>query len=172
MTSKTILAFAAAVAFASCGHNDTLVKTTTQSPQTDYAATLIANNIKAAPKGYSISIGIAKKQSAGTTTVCRDVEKALEKLEADGRFAPILTADGTEYRKPSRRAELAKAAGAELLLSIHLNYDADSSVAGEERAARLCPRARGCHGRGAEAMSCRGNSSRLWRSRRRMDCLP
>lgn len=59
MTSKTILAFAAAVAFASCGHNDTLVKTTTQSPQTDYAATLIANNIKAMPKGYSISIGIA-----------------------------------------------------------------------------------------------------------------
>ena len=59
MTSKTILAFAAAVAFASCGHNDTLVKTTTQTPQTDYAATLIANNIKAMPKGYSISIGIA-----------------------------------------------------------------------------------------------------------------
>lgn len=59
MISKTILAFAAAVAFASCGHNDTLVKTTTQSPQTDYAATLIANNIKAMPKGYSISIGIA-----------------------------------------------------------------------------------------------------------------
>ena len=55
-----------------------------------------------------------------------------EKLEADGRFAPILTTDGTEYRKPSRRAELAKAAGAELLLSIHLNYDADSSVAGFE----------------------------------------
>lgn len=59
MTSKTILAFAAAVAFASCGHNDTLVKTTTQSPQTDYAAALITDNIKAAPKGYSISIGIA-----------------------------------------------------------------------------------------------------------------
>ena len=55
-----------------------------------------------------------------------------EKLEADGRFAPILTADGTEYRKPIRRAELAKAAGAELLLSIHLNYNADSGVTGFE----------------------------------------
>ena len=40
----------------------------------------------------------------------------------------------TEYSAESinRRAELAKAAGAELLLSIHLNYDADSSVAGFE----------------------------------------
>lgn len=55
-----------------------------------------------------------------------------EKLEADGRFAPLLTADGTEYRKPIRRAELAKAAGAELLLSIHLNYNASGSVAGFE----------------------------------------
>ena len=83
MTSKTILAFAAAVAFASCGHNDTLVKTTTQSPQTDYAATLIANNIKAMPKGYSISIGIAGdtvgkpgRKSASSATMPREPSTA------------------------------------------------------------------------------------------------
>ena len=49
-----------------------------------------------------------------------------DKLARDGRFAPMLTANGTEYLKPSRRAARAKAAGAQLLLSIHLNYDADS----------------------------------------------
>ena len=53
----------------------------------------------------------------------------------DGRFAPMLTANGTEYLKPSRRAARAKAAGAQLLLSIHLNYDADSRVSGFE----CCP---------------------------------
>ena len=42
---------------------------------------------------------------------------------------------GTEYLKPSRRAARAKAAGAQLLLSIHLNYDADSRVSGFE----CCP---------------------------------
>ena len=55
-----------------------------------------------------------------------------KKLETDGRFSPALTADGTEYRKPIRRAELAKAAGAELLLSIHLNCNTDGSVSGFE----------------------------------------
>lgn len=49
-----------------------------------------------------------------------------DKLARDGRFAPMLTANGTEYLKPSRRAARAEAAGAQLLLSIHLNYDADS----------------------------------------------
>lgn len=47
----------------------------------------------------------------------------------------MLTANGTEYLKPSRRAARAKAAGAQLLLSIHLNYDADSRVSGFE----CCP---------------------------------
>ena len=55
-----------------------------------------------------------------------------DKLARDGRFAPMLTANGTEYLKPSRRAARAKAAGAQLLLSIHLNYDADSRVSGFE----------------------------------------
>ena len=55
-----------------------------------------------------------------------------DKLARDGRFAPMLTANGTEYLKPSRRAARAKAAGAQLLLSIHLNYDADSCVSGFE----------------------------------------
>ena len=58
-----------------------------------------------------------------------------DKLARDGRFAPMLTANGTEYLKPSRRAARAKAAGAQLLLSIHLNYDADSRVSGFE----CCP---------------------------------
>ena len=58
-----------------------------------------------------------------------------DKLARDGRFAPMLTANGTEYLKPSRRAARAKAAGAQLLLSIHLNYDADSCVSGFE----CCP---------------------------------
>ena len=33
------------------------------------------------------------------------------KLEADGRFRPLLTADGSAYLKPSQRAELAKNGG-------------------------------------------------------------
>ena len=48
-----------------------------------------------------------------------------DKLARDGRFAPMLTAN----------AARAKAAGAQLLLSIHLNYDADSRVSGFE----CCP---------------------------------
>ena len=53
-------------------------------------------------------------------------------LEADGRFAPMLTADGTTYLKPSERGAAAQAAGAEFLLSIHLNYDGSSASSGFE----------------------------------------
>lgn len=53
-------------------------------------------------------------------------------LEADGRFAPLLTADGTAYLKPSERGAVAQAAGAEFLLSIHLNYDGSSGSSGFE----------------------------------------
>lgn len=53
-------------------------------------------------------------------------------LAADDRFAPLLTADGTEYLKPSERGAAAQAAGAQLLLSIHLNYDGDPSSSGFE----------------------------------------
>ena len=53
-------------------------------------------------------------------------------LEADGRFAPLLTADGTAYLKPSERGAAAQAAGAEFLLSIHLNYDGSSDSSGFE----------------------------------------
>lgn len=53
-------------------------------------------------------------------------------LEADGRFAPLLTADGSAYLKPSERGAAAKAAGAQLLVSIHLNYDADPTSSGFE----------------------------------------
>lgn len=55
-----------------------------------------------------------------------------EKLTQDGRFAPMLTANGTEYLKPARRAERAKAAGAQLLLSIHMNYDSSAATSGFE----------------------------------------
>ena len=53
-------------------------------------------------------------------------------LEEDGRFAPVLTADGSAYLKPSERGAVAQAAGAQLLLSIHLNYDGDPSSSGFE----------------------------------------
>lgn len=53
-------------------------------------------------------------------------------LAADDRFAPMLTADGTEYLKPSERGAAAQAAGAQLFLSIHLNYDTSGSASGFE----------------------------------------
>lgn len=53
-------------------------------------------------------------------------------LEQDGRFAPMLTSDGTAYIKPSDRGAAAKAAGAQLLVSIHLNYDGNSTTNGFE----------------------------------------
>ena len=53
-------------------------------------------------------------------------------LAADDRFAPLLTADGTAYLKPSERGTVAKAAGAQLFLSIHLNYDGSPSSSGFE----------------------------------------
>lgn len=55
-----------------------------------------------------------------------------EKLAADDRFAPIMTADGSEYLKPSERGAIALEAGAELLVSIHLNYDGSASTSGFE----------------------------------------
>ena len=55
--------------------------------------------------------------------------------EADVTLKTATLVNGTEYLKPSRRAARAKAAGAQLLLSIHLNYDADSCVSGFE----CCP---------------------------------
>lgn len=53
-------------------------------------------------------------------------------LASDERFAPMLTADGTEYLKPSERGAAAKAAGAQLFLSIHLNYDTGGATSGFE----------------------------------------
>lgn len=53
-------------------------------------------------------------------------------LAADDRFAPLLTADGTAYLKPSERGAVAQAAGAQLFLSIHLNYDGSPSSSGFE----------------------------------------
>lgn len=55
-----------------------------------------------------------------------------DKLAADARFAPVLTADGSTYLKPSERAAAAQAAGADLLLSIHLNSDAGAATNGLE----------------------------------------
>lgn len=53
-------------------------------------------------------------------------------LAADDRFAPLLTADGSAYLKPSERGEVAARAGAQLFLSIHLNYDSSSASDGFE----------------------------------------
>lgn len=53
-------------------------------------------------------------------------------LAADDRFAPMLTADGSKYLKPSERGAAAKTAGAQLFLSIHLNYDASGTTSGFE----------------------------------------
>lgn len=50
----------AAAALASCGGNkETVVSTMQNLPQTDYAASLIADNLKAMPGGYKINVGIA-----------------------------------------------------------------------------------------------------------------
>ena len=38
-------------------------------------------------------------------------ELLMDLLEADGRFAPFLTTDGTEYERPSQRAANAVAGG-------------------------------------------------------------
>ena len=56
---QTIFALTAAAALASCGNKETTVATLQQLPQTDYAASLIANNITSMPKGYKISVGVA-----------------------------------------------------------------------------------------------------------------
>lgn len=57
---QTIFALTAVAALASCGNKETLVSTRQQLPQTDYAASLIARNISAMPKGYKISIAVAE----------------------------------------------------------------------------------------------------------------
>ena len=62
----------------------------------------------------------------------RTAQLLYEKLAADDRFAPLLTADGSTYLKPSERAAAAKAAGADLLLSIHLNSDTSAATNGLE----------------------------------------
>ncbi len=65
-------------------------------------------------------------------TTLRTAQLLYDKLAADSRFAPLLTADGSTYLKPSERAAAARDAGADLLLSIHLNYDAGASTNGLE----------------------------------------
>ena len=62
----------------------------------------------------------------------RTAQLLYDKLAADDRFAPLLTADGSTYLKPSERAAVAKDAGADLLLSIHLNSDASAATNGLE----------------------------------------
>ena len=56
----------------------------------------------------------------------------MELLEGDERFSPFLTTDGEEYSEPSERAANARAAGAQLLISIHGNSGDDPSYAGFE----------------------------------------
>lgn len=56
----------------------------------------------------------------------------MDLLEADDRFSPFMTTDGTEYEKASQRAANAVAGGAQLLLSIHGNSGEDPGYAGFE----------------------------------------
>ncbi len=56
----------------------------------------------------------------------------MDLLEADDRFSPFMTTDGTEYEKASQRAANAVAGGAQLLISIHGNSGDDPSYAGFE----------------------------------------
>lgn len=53
-------------------------------------------------------------------------------LEADGRFAPVLTKDYGDAASVDDRAEAAGLAGAELLVSIHCNSDASPDSSGFE----------------------------------------
>lgn len=53
----------------------------------------------------------------------------MDLLEADDRFSPFMTTDGTEYEKASQRAANAVAGGAQLLISIHGNSGDDPSYA-------------------------------------------
>lgn len=53
-------------------------------------------------------------------------------LRQDGRFSPVMTSDGSQYLKGSQRGAAAKAAGAELLVSIHFNSDAGHGSRGLE----------------------------------------
>ena len=95
-----------------------------------------ADEIERADGGEEEIAAVTEEAADGKIVVAIDPGHGVyDKLARDGRFAPMLTANGTEYLKPSRRAARAKAAGAQLLLSIHLNYDADSRVSGFE----CCP---------------------------------
>ncbi|WP_294496780.1 N-acetylmuramoyl-L-alanine amidase [uncultured Gemmiger sp.] len=58
--------------------------------------------------------------------------RLMELLEADDRFAPVMTTDGTEYERPSQRAANAREQGAQLLISIHGNSGDDPEYAGFE----------------------------------------
>ena len=62
----------------------------------------------------------------------RTAEYLMELLEADSRFAPFMTTDGSEYEDVSLRAANARAGGAQLLISIHGNSGASPEYAGFE----------------------------------------
>ena len=51
MKKSLLLTLAAAAALASCGNKETTVTTVQPLPQTDYAASLIANSVSSMPKG-------------------------------------------------------------------------------------------------------------------------
>lgn len=75
-------------------------------------------------------------EGAGITEVemTKNIAAALvQLLEQDGRFNPVLTTDQTAYMYPSERGAVAKAAGAQLLISIHGNSASyDTSIYGFE----------------------------------------
>lgn len=78
--------------------------------------------------GYNANIGTVDTGCSGNGYTEPDLtyptaQALAARLEADGRFAPVLTTDGSAYMKGSERAAVANAAGAELLLAIHCNSD-------------------------------------------------
>lgn len=64
-----------------------------------------------------------------TYRIAQELEAMLRK---DGRFSPVMTTDGSQYLKGSERGAAARAAGAELLVSIHFNADAGYGSRGLE----------------------------------------
>ena len=85
---QTVFALTAVAALASCGNKETVISTSQQLPQTDYAASLIARNLSGMPKGYKISIGVANdtmgKQQEGFSILRKGKKISIVGNDASG----------------------------------------------------------------------------------------
>lgn len=87
--------------------------------------------------GYNANVGGEDTGCSGSGYTEPDVtyptaQALVDLLTADGRFAPVMTTDGSTYRKGSERAAASNAAQAQLLLAIHCNADPDPDTHGFE----------------------------------------